>query len=66
MQIPKKVTDRQKELLKEFEEVQKEVSTDKEKKSQSFIADAYKRLKDFMGVNKKKGEAAAEKKTETT
>lgn len=50
VQIPKIVTDKQKELLKQFEE---EEQAAKNTPKTSFMADAMKRLKSFIGVSKK-------------
>merc|ERR1711871_1575202 len=51
VQIPKKVSEKQEELLRSFEEEEKGIG--EKTKSKSFIADAYKRLKKFMASGHK-------------
>ena len=63
IQIPRKVTETQKNLLKDFEEEEKYHGNSIETKSKSFISDAYKRLKDFMGVSERKEESKKKEQT---
>lgn len=63
IQIPRKVTETQKNLLKDFEEEEKYHGNSIETKSKSFISAAYKRLKDFMGVSERKEESKKKERT---
>ena len=54
VQIPKKVNAKQVELLKQFEEEEKQSNPSASSSSTSFIQDALKRLKNFMGVSSDK------------
>jgi len=54
VQIPRKLTDKQRELLQSFEAEGKSQGNNVETKSNSYISDAYKRLRDFIGVSEKR------------
>lgn len=58
--IPKKLTDRQKELLKQFDEEGKKSSDSVDSPRPFSLEQAWKRLKDFMGTNEEKKQKVSE------
>jgi DnaJ-class molecular chaperone len=62
VQIPNKISEKQVELLKQFEEEEKK-SNISSSKSKSFIDDAVKRVKSFLGVTNGGGDKKREPNT---
>ena len=54
IQIPKNVSDKQREQLLNFEAEEKSQGKSIETETKSFISDAYKRLRDFIGVSERR------------
>jgi DnaJ-class molecular chaperone len=51
VQVPKNVSEKQADLLRQFEEEDKVANTASRSSTKSFIDDALKRVKAFMGVS---------------